>query len=52
MNFDEDTSTGNIIGYKLTGSPINGAGLLTDHFKSGKALYLDGKCAIEFLGVL
>ena len=43
MNFDESTTGGSLIGYKLTGSPINGAGLVTDHFKSGKALYLDGK---------
>ena len=43
MNFDESTSGGSLIGYKLTGSPINGAGLVTDHCKSGKALYLDGK---------
>ena len=49
MNFDEDTAGGNLIGYRLTGSPINGAGLVTDHFKSGKALYLNGKCGIEFL---
>ena len=46
MNFDESTNGGSLIGYKLTGSPINGAGLVTDHFKSGKALYLDGKCGI------
>ena len=48
MNFDESTTGGSLIGYKLTGSPINGAGLVTDHFKSGKALYLDGKWGIAF----
>ena len=43
MDFDDLDTIGRIVGNHIFGIPNNGPQLVTDHAKSKKSLYLDGR---------